>query len=231
MQTKVIGSAWSNRPAELAVDPRSLAARIVHRPYDYSGAGKLLGMYRVVAQTAAFSFSGAVRVAGMRWASPDSFFVLLSLRVGISVTIDSTADLDPLLFKIIRQWTVGPTVQADVVPVTGNNGKMQTSMASSFFAGQILPGDGMFIANLSTGALGGDGTADAHAHGMPDMKALSPTYVVGTGFSMSSMYATKFQSSHPYVFSQNEGYTLEWNSASISGIVTIETEWAEVIVF
>lgn len=229
MQTKIIGTSnqGSIAPAELAVDPMFLAARVTHRPYDYSGNSRVLGFYRAVGSTTAAAPAASSVLAACRYGDSASFMVLLRLRVGISVITAVTGQATPpIVASHARSYTASETTNITPLTLTGNNGKMRTTPMGSSLLTQMV------VASAAAGVTGGTKTVDTIPFGAA---VISPALVaIGSGMPMTDLYKADNNGGHPVVYAQNEGYTLAWSATALATgtiQVTVETEWAELVVF
>ena len=228
-QTKILGSSnqGSIAPAEWAVDPMFLAARVALRPLDYSGVGRVLGFYRAVGQTTAAAPAGNSVLANMRYTDPSSFYVLLRLRVGVSVITAVTAQsTPPIIVSHARSYSVSETTNTTALVLTGNNQKMRTTPMGTSLVTQ------MGVSSAAAGISGGTKTVDANAFGAV---VLSPALVaIGSGVPMTDLYKCDNHGGHPPVYAPNEGYVIAWSATALATgtvSVVVEHEWAEVIVF
>lgn len=229
MQTKIIGSSNQGAiaPAELAIDPLFLAARVVHRPYDYTGAGRVLGFYRAAGISSAIAPAANGIMANMRYGDTTSFLVLLRLRVGISVVTAVTAQsTPPMVVAHARAYTASETTSIAALTLTGNNAKMRTTPMNSSQVAQFA------LATVAAGVTGGTKTLDTSSFGIA---TISPALgAIGSGTPMFDIYKADNNGGHPVVYGGNEGFALSWGSTTLAtGTVTVavEAEWAEVIVF
>src|ERR1700730_11333530 len=97
-QTKLIGGGLSSQGTpgvEQMIDPTFWAARIALRPLDYASKGNILGHYAVGQRSGEIpaTLGAAAPRARIRWAPPDgkSFFVLMRLKLGMSISADVTS--------------------------------------------------------------------------------------------------------------------------------------------
>lgn len=228
MQTKLVGSqnAGAIAPAELAIDPLFLAARVVHRPYDYTGPGRVLGFYRAAGITTAAAPAANSVLAALRYSDTASFMVLLRLRLGISVVTAVTAQsTPPIVCAHARSYTVSETTNITTLALTGNNAKMRTSMGTSMVPSFV-------VASAAAGVSGGTKTLDTVNFAM---MTISPALgAIGTGTPMTDAYKADNNGGHPIVYGSNEGFAISWSATALAtGTVTVavEAEWAEVVVF
>lgn len=228
MQTKNLGSSLpgSIGPAEQAIDPVFLAARVSLRPLDYTGFGRVLGHYRVAFSTSAIAPAANAVLAALRWTDTGSFLVLNRLLVGVTVVTAVTAQRqDPIVANLARAYTAAHTTNATAISLAGNNQKMRSIMGSSLLAN-------LQAANLAAGLTGGTRTLD----GNPFAQApLSPALIgIGTGVPNQEAYAWEAFGMHPVVLSPNEGVELAWGPTALAtGTLTVNVTlaWSEVVVF
>jgi hypothetical protein len=229
MQTKIIGSANQGAiaPAEQAVDPLFLAARVALRPLDYTGAGRVLGHFRVGMRTAAIAPAGNGVMGNIRWTDTGSYLVLIRALVGISVITAVTAQrTDPLQLMFSRAYTASETTSVTAITISGNNNKMRTSPMNSSLVTQLA------VASAAAGLTGGTSTNDANSLGLA---SISPALVaIGSGMPMQALYEADTLYGHPPVLAANEGLKVLWGTTTLAtGTVTVDMvlSWAEVVLF
>lgn len=229
-QTKLIGSSNQGAiaPAEQAIDPMFLAARIALKPHDYSGSGRVLGHYRAAGYTAAALFTAAVNLANMRFTDNASFCVPLRIRVAAAVAAAVTAQrLDPLGLLVARAYTAQETTNLTALTLTGNNAKMRTTPMGT-------PNATIGVANLAAGLTGGTRTIDANPIGIASLSGAGAIAGLGTGLPTTEIYSAVAAGTHPLVLAANEGLLLQWGATALATgtvVVGLEVEWAEVVVF
>lgn len=230
MQTKIIGSSNQGAiaPAEQAVDPMFLAARIALRPLDYSGSGRVLGFYRAAGFTAAGLFTAGVNLANFRITDASALAVILRARVTVAVAAAVTAQrLDPVGLFIARAYTVQETTNLTALTLTGNNGKMRTSPMGTALAT-------VGVANAAAGLTGGTRTIDANPIGLAGLSGNAAIAGLGTGLPTTALVDASDAGNHPPVLAANEGLVLQWGATALATgtvVVGVEVEWAEVVVF
>ena len=230
-QTKIIGGGVFGAGSELGVDPGFFAARVVQRPLDYSSTGRLLGHYRLGFNTVAAGLwaSGAV-LFSMRWTDPTSSFVLLRASIGIHVVTAITAQqMQPLQFRVVRNYTTNETTNVTPVSFTGtdvNTGKVRTVMGQSGLAqGQLGR------ASAVAGILGGVGTMDVIPAAIVTPSLFT---TLGTNVQDMEFFPDPQNYGHPLIFSANEGFRILWGATALatgSASVLLNLTWAEVAIF
>lgn len=250
-QTKIIGGGAAGAAGvlavgvEQAVDPLFLAARIVLKPADYSGFGKVLGHYAVGQRSGeiAATLGAAAHLARVRWAPPDgtSFFVLERLKLGLSISADVTSAAIEQAYKatIVRGFKTDFTANItsiDLATLPRTNA-MRGSMGNS-----LMGASGPGICTTA-GGTGQALTADAAPFAMGVLSPLllnvnaTGTAVLGKQGSqcpMQTLYEYTSPSQHPVVLSNLEGVSVQNVLAGFAtGTFAIYTqwEWAEVVVF
>ena len=229
-QTKLIGSSnqGSIAPAEMAIDPMFLAARVALRPLDYSGAGRVLGHYRAAGFTAAGLFTAGVNLANLRFADNASFCVPLRIRASLAVAAIVTGQrLDPLGLFVARGYSAQETTNLTALVLTGSNAKMRTAPMGTT---NVTLG----VANAAAGLTGGTRAIDSNPIGIAGLSGAAAIAGLGTGLPITELYSAVAAGGHPLVLGVNEGLLLQWGATALAtGTVVVgwEVEWAEVVVF
>jgi len=205
---------------QLQIDTKHRAARVSQRPIDV-GAN---GAFRIDALSGQIAASLAANspLFSFRWTDATRKCVLTDLQVGIIVDGTITTAVAMALEAVIaRSFTVSDT-GGTTLTIAGNNGKMQTTMAST------LTGDARIA---STGTLSaGTRTLDAQGFGMA-IGGSGTTAGAGTALAMTSIYRPIAGVEPPVVFDQNEGFIIRnmlTGPASGTWRFAVMAAWAEV---
>lgn len=247
-QTKLIGGGLASQGSpgvELGIDPTFLAARIALRPLDYAAKGNILGHYSVAQRSGeiAATLGAAAHLARVRWAPPDgkSFFVLMRLRMGLSISADVTSGKIEQAYKatIQRGWKTDFTANITSIDLAT---LPRTNAMRGLMGNSLMGAAGPGICTTA-GGTGQAMTADAAPFAIATLPTLLlPTNSTGTAVlltqgaaaPMATLYEYTSPSQHPVVLSNLEGISLQNVLAGYaSGTFALYTqwEWAEVEVY
>ena len=203
------------------------ALRVAIRPADYG----TLGSYSLsaVTGTLAAAIAANSELCQFRWTDATRLGVVR--RVSVSAGLNAAATAAALLSLeavIARSFTVAGT-GGTALTITGNNGKLRTSM------GTTLLGE---LRVATTAALGaGTKTLDTQGVGLLAYSVLTGaiTLVVsGTIVPLSNLYDSDNADGHPIVLAQNEGVIVRTGiiqPATMTWNLGVTYRWAELTAY
>lgn len=217
------------------INPKGAALAQLY-PFDpssgSSASAALFGHYRAQGSTSAALFGASANLATFRFAPSASgavptVCVITGVYVSFYVVTAVTAQrMDPVLMFPARSYTVSESVNNTNATLTGNNGKLRTSFATTGVA-QFA------TASAAAGISGGTKTVDASAIGqfaisLPGMA----TGTLGNGTVSGALYEPQLaKGEYPLTLLTSEGFVVQWGATALAtgtAILSVEVHWAEL---
>lgn len=231
MPIQIQGAAGPSGSIVLTAGVGIEAAKGLHvlaKPTDHDG----LGHYRVsvVTGTMAAGLAAGAQVFQFKWTSATNFAVITSIRSYFQTLTKFTAgtltDHTSLDAYVARSYALGGG--GTTLDLTGNSGKMRTSMASSLAAINVS----------TTAALTAVTTLDAQPfeQSLESGDTATTTSAIDPQIRRPGLiYQARMDGGeHPLVLAQNEGFVLRnrtvWPAAG-TGVYSFLVQWAETTVF
>lgn len=202
--------------------------RVTARPIEY-GAG---GVYGISAQSGVMAVSLAANSEIFQWrygtaASRVAAVYYVSISAGANVAAGS-AVLEAFRMTAARAWT-GAGSGGTPITLTGNNGKLRTSMATSEVSDSRI---------ASTGALtAGTKVLDAQDMGSVAFGTGTGAITVATSLVLCPkvpLFDATEESCMPYICANQEGFIVRIGALMPAGMTwnfSIDMKWAEVAAF
>lgn len=214
MSIKLAGNAG----VDVEVETATRAMRTVIRPNDYGS----LGIYNkaLTSGTMAAGLAAAANICQFRWSHASNLCLVRRVRISAGSIVAFAAGAVTFNLFAARAFTANGS-GGTAGTLTGNNGKLRTSMAT------MLPAD---IRVSSTAALtAGTWTLDTDpiAGVTGGILATAGTPVIAP---TDLMYRTG--SDHPLVLAQNEGFTIQATvPATGTWTFSAQIEWEELAAY
>lgn len=200
------------------------ALRVAIRPADYGAFGSY-GLSAVTGTLAA-AIAANSELAQFRWTDATRLGVIRRIRVSAGMNVAATAAALLSLEAVIARSFSAAGTGGTALTITGNNGKLRTSM------GTTLLGE---LRVASTAALGaGTKTLDTHGIGILAYGILTGAITVtpnGTIIPLSDLYDCDNADGHPVVLAQNEGVIIKTGiiqPAAMTWNLGVTYRWAEL---